>query len=56
MVSEKIGMMSCKETKEYGLLIVARAISKMENKRQYAVSHPIPDFTVGAIETRNRPN
>ena len=49
-------MMSYRETKEYGPLIVAHVISKVENNKQYAVSHPIPDITVGAIETRNRPN
>ena len=56
MVSEEISMMSYRETKEYGPLIVAHVISKVENNKQYAVSHPIPDITVGAIETRNRLN
>ena len=55
MVCEEIGI-SYRETKEYGPLIVVHAISKVENNRQYAVSHPIPDITVGAVETRNRPN
>ena len=55
MASEEIGM-GYSETKEYGSLKVVLAISEVENKRQCAVSHPIPDITVGAIETRNRPN
>ena len=55
MVSEEVDM-SYKETKEYGPLTVVHVISKAENKRQFAVFHPIPDFIVGARETRNRPN
>ena len=55
MVCEEIGM-DYRKTKEYGPLIVVPVISEVENKRHYAVSHPIPDITVGARETRDWPN